>query len=110
MTPVILESPYAGDIETNLRYARACMKDCLVRQEAPLASHLLYTQPGILDDSNIIERQLGIDAGLIWGSFAAKTIVYTDLGISTGMLYGINHAIKNNRPIEYRRLASWETL
>lgn len=27
---VLLESPYAGDIEANLTYARACMRDCLL--------------------------------------------------------------------------------
>ena len=49
---VILESPYAGDVETNLRNARAAMRDCLLRGEAPYASHLLYTQPGVLDDGD----------------------------------------------------------
>ena len=47
---VILESPYAGDIERNVAYARAAMRDSLLRGEAPIASHLLYTQPGVLDD------------------------------------------------------------
>lgn len=110
MIPVILESPYAGDIELNLRYARACMRDCLIRGEAPLASHLLYTQSGILDDGDPFQRKLGIDAGLVWGTFAAKTVVYTNLGISKGMQYGIDHALKNNRVVEYRSLESWKTL
>ena len=48
---VLLESPYAGDIEANLSYARACMRDCFERGEAPFASHLLYTQMGVLDDT-----------------------------------------------------------
>ena len=38
---VIVESPYAGDIETNVAYARAALRDCLSRGEAPIASHLL---------------------------------------------------------------------
>lgn len=50
MRMVIVESPYAGDIERNVAYARACIADCLKRGEAPFASHLLYTQPGVLDD------------------------------------------------------------
>jgi len=45
MTRVIIESPYAGDIEVNLKYAKLCILDSLKRGEAPLASHLLYTQP-----------------------------------------------------------------
>ena len=50
MELVVLESPFAGNVEMNIHYARACMADCLARGEAPFASHLLYTQPGILDD------------------------------------------------------------
>jgi hypothetical protein len=63
---VILESPYAGDIERNVAYARAAMRDSLLRGEAPIASHLLYTQPGVLDDQVSDERRLGIEAGLVW--------------------------------------------
>lgn len=43
---IILESPYAGDVEGNLTYARRAMHDSLMRGEHPIASHLLYTQPG----------------------------------------------------------------
>ena len=63
MRLVIVESPYAGDVEENVRYARACLADCLARGEAPFASHLLYTQPGVLDDDVPGERALGIAAG-----------------------------------------------
>jgi hypothetical protein len=38
---VILESPYAGDVEANVAYARAAVRDSLMRGEAPIASHLL---------------------------------------------------------------------
>jgi len=42
MKKVIIESPYAGNIEQNIKYRlRACLKDSLTRGEAPLASHLL---------------------------------------------------------------------
>lgn len=104
MRLVIVESPYAGDIEANVEYARACVRDALARGEAPIASHLLYTQPGILRDEIDDERQWGIDAGLAWGSKADATVVYTDRGISTGMGYGINRATLEGRPIEYRSL------
>lgn len=53
MRRVIVESPYAGDIERNMRYLRACLADCLRRGEAPFASHAIYTQPGVLDDSEL---------------------------------------------------------
>lgn len=104
MIRVLVESPYAGDVETNLRYLRACMADCFKRGEAPFASHGLYTQPGVLDDTIPDEREIGIEAGLIWGNAADLTACYTDLGFSSGMKYGIARAEQIGRPIEYRQL------
>jgi hypothetical protein len=37
-----------------------------LRGEAPIASHLLYTQPGVLNDGVPAERAHGIEAGLAW--------------------------------------------
>lgn len=107
MIRVIIESPYAGDVETNLRYVRAAMRDCLQRGEAPFASHALYTQPGVLDDNDPEERDHGIVAGLLWGSMADKTVVYTDLGTTPGMWRGITSAVRSDRPVEYRTLPGW---
>jgi hypothetical protein len=104
MKLVILESPFGGDIEANVLYARQAVKDSLLRGEAPIATHLLYTQEGILDDSIPTERKFGIDAGLAWGKVADKTVVYIDRGISPGMEYGIQRAKDENRLIEYRSL------
>lgn len=102
MKLVIIESPYAGDIETNIEYARQCVRDSLRRGEAPIASHLLYTQPGVLGDDIPRERQWGIDAGLAWRAAAEATVVYTDRGISRGMEYGIAAAKEAGIPVEYR--------
>lgn len=85
-------------------YARLCMRDSFLRGEAPFASHLLYTQDGILDDLIAEERKLGIEAGLIWGEAAELTVVYCDYGVSRGMEMGIERAVKAGRPIEYRTL------
>jgi hypothetical protein len=101
---VIIESPYAGDIDLNLRYLRACMRDCLLRDEAPFASHGLYTMPGVLRDEIPDERMHGITAGFAWREAANATVVYTDLGTSKGMEYGIEHAKELGHPIEYRTL------
>jgi hypothetical protein len=101
---VIVESPFAGEVERNVHYARLCLHDCLMRGEAPFASHLLYTQESVLDDDIPEERELGIAAGLSWGSMAEKTVVYTDYGLSRGMKYGIERAEAIGRPIEYRQL------
>ena len=104
MRRVIVESPYAGDVEQNTEYARKCMHDCLMRGEAPFASHLLYTQPHVLDDLIPEQRNLGIEAGLAWGVVAEASVVYIDRGITSGMQKGIERANACGRLIEYRRL------
>ncbi len=106
MKRVILESPYAGDVERNLEYGRACLRDSIMRGESPIASHLLLTQPGVLDDSDQIERNIGILAGLKWCEVSDGTVVYIDHGISPGMQYGIDRATTSGKPVEYRRILS----
>jgi hypothetical protein len=108
MKLVVIESPLAAPTEegrqANRDYAKLCMRDCLARGEAPYASHLLFDQPGILDDTIPSERELGIVAGLEWGFMADLTAVYEDRGISPGMERGIQYAKDHGRPIEYRRI------
>lgn len=101
---VIIESPYAGDVASNITYARECVRDSLLRGEAPIASHLLYTQDGILNDDLPNERAHGITAGLAWRIVADASVVYTDLGISRGMEYGIEAAKLSGKTIEYRSI------
>ena len=118
MKRVIIESPYAGrgdtkgkrftDLIENEQYARRCMADALSRGEAPFASHLLYTQEGILDDEIPEERALGIEAGLIWGECADQVCVYVDRGITKGMIKGIERAVDEGREIVFRSLISGE--
>lgn len=99
---VIIESPYSGNLDKHIEYARKCVKHSLMCGENPFASHLLYTQDGILDDSNPEERQRGINAGFAWGKHADLVAVYIDYGISIGMKRGIEQALRNNINIEYR--------
>lgn len=102
MKRVIIESPYAGDIDNNVSYARLCLKDSLMRGEAPIASHLLHTQ--VLDDTIKEEREMGIKAGLEWLRVAELMAVYVDLGISKGMKSAINEASIKGIHIEYRTI------
>ncbi len=112
MRLVILESPFAGMSKSplvrwlqrraNVRYARACVRDSLLRGEAPIASHLLYTQPGVLDDTKPAERQHGIDAGLAWRARAEASVFYVDRGVSRGMEYGMVAAVKAGVQVEIR--------
>lgn len=117
MRRVIIESPFAGrgdtpearaaDAAENLRYLRAAMRDCLLRGEAPFASHALYTQPGVLDDGNPEERALGMTAGFEWRDVADVTVVYVDRGITPGMEAGIRHADLSGQTVEHRSLIEW---
>lgn len=111
MRRVIVESPYAGPdeqtIARNESYARAALSDCLARGESPFASHLLYTQPGVLDDGDPYERERGILAGFAWGETAEAIAVYIDLGNTPGMKQGIIHYQRLGIPIEYRSIPGW---
>ena len=83
MKTVIIESPYAGEISSNLQYAREAALDCLRRNESPFASHLFYTQ--FLNDKVPHERAMGIIAGFAWWEHADLIAFYTDRGWSSGM-------------------------
>lgn len=103
---VIIESPYAGDIERNTRYLRACMADSLHRGEAPIASHGPYTQPGVLDDNDPEQRALGIRAGFLWRERVPDVVTafYLDFGWSPGMLAALEHVHSLPRSWAYRKL------
>jgi hypothetical protein len=108
MRRVILESPYAGNVERNLAYARRCIRDCLTRGEAPIASHLLFTQPGILRDDVPEERALGIAAGLAWLPIADAMVVYVDHGVSESMCQAMIAAQRASLKVECRCLEAIE--
>lgn len=102
MKLVVIESPYAGNVERNLAYARLCLKHSLDRGEAPIASHLLYTQ--VLQDAIHQERSLGIAAGFAWGMQAEVVAIYEDYGISLGMTQAIQMWKAKGKTIEYRKI------
>jgi hypothetical protein len=104
MRLVVIESPFAGEIQRNLEYVRRCMADCLARGEAPYASHALYTQPGVLRDEIPAERTLGIEAGFAWWRVADAIIFYEDYGYSRGMEASFAKATSECRAFETRRI------
>lgn len=108
MKRVAIESPFHHNDpavkQVFLNYARAAVRDSLRHAEAPIASHLLYTQEGILRDSVASERAWGIEAGFTWNAFAEAVVVYSDFGISSGMAKGITFAEMHNIPVEYRTI------
>jgi len=104
MKLVVIESPYAGDVEGNVAYARQCLRHSLDQGEAPFASHLLYTQPTVLDDTVERERLRGIQAGYEWMEAADIVAFYIDRGWSPGMLKALKMARMLHKVIEVRAL------
>lgn len=106
---VVIESPLAGNVvhtmEVNIEYLKRCIRDCLLRGEAPMASHGLYAQPGVFDDAKPEERKIGMEAG--WAFYhvpGVRCVVYDELGVSPGMEAGIAYAKAQGVPVEYRNL------
>ena len=62
MKLVYICSPYAGDVESNVRFAKAACRYAMKQGCAPVAVHLLY--PRILNDAVSSERKAGIRMGL----------------------------------------------
>lgn len=108
MRLVIIESPYGNanpcEIGANVEYARAAVRDAVLKGESPIASHLLFTQPGILRDEVAAERALGIAAGLAWRRTADASLFYTDRGWSRGMLAALESAADAGAIFELRSL------
>lgn len=102
--PVIIESPYAGDVARNKAYLQRCIRDCIARGESPYASHQMLTDA--LDDTNPAEREQGIKAGFAWRAMSLYTVVYIDYGTSRGMQCGIEAAHEIQHPIEYRKIGT----
>ncbi len=108
MTTAVLESPFAGDVERNLAYARACMGWMIRNGYALFASHLLYTQEGVLDDDVPEERTLGIEAGLMLGRQMQVALLFVDLGVSSGMKRALEYNEEVGRECVRAKLADMD--
>lgn len=104
MKLVIIESPYRGEVLRNEQYARRALHHSITEGEAPFASHLLYTQKGILNDAERNDRELGIRLGLAWSHVADLHVFYTDRGWSSGMLSARDFCRRTHQTYEYRAL------
>jgi hypothetical protein len=126
---VIVESPYAPPkgatpeqaaiaLARNLAYVRAAMHDCFSRGEVPFASHALFTQEGVLDDTVPAQRKQGIEGGFFIAQalhaasgmspsfFSFMRAFYSDRGFSSGMMFGKSDAIAGGQDYEVRFLGS----
>ena len=62
MKLIYVASPYAGDAEKNIEFAKKACRHVMEQGHAFFAPHLLY--PQLLDDSVPAERQAGLDMGI----------------------------------------------
>lgn len=61
MKLIYIASPYAGDINKNVAFARSACRYAIDQGHTPIAVHLLY--PQMLDDSDPAERETGLRLG-----------------------------------------------
>ena len=94
MKSVFVCSAYQGSND-NLELAKVYCKFVFENGDAPFAPHLIY--PQFLDDSNVAERFLGIEAGLVFLGRCEEIWVFTKNGLVTdGMRKEICYATAND--------------
>ena len=99
MPLVYICSRYAGDVEMNKKKAIRFCRYAIGEGCIPVASHLLY--PQMLDDSDPVQRQLGLYFGLVLLGRCNQLWVLNDGGISPGMEAEIKKAKQRNMTIRW---------
>lgn len=89
MAKIYVCSPYSGDIERNIGYARELCRKVVLQGDIPIAPHLYFTQ--FLDDTSAKERELGMAIGLDLLEQCDGIIVGCKYGISKGMAKEIEY-------------------
>jgi hypothetical protein len=106
MIKTIIESPFQGNVAENIEYLQECIRHSLSLEEAPFASHQMYTSA--LDDTKLEERSAGINAGYEWMKLASFVAFYVDKGMSDGMHQALDKALELKKSIIFRRLLRGE--
>lgn len=103
---VVIETPFAGDIERNMRFAMWCLRAAWqVDRVHGFATHLVC--PWFLDDMDPDERQTGIDWEWAWQPGVPHWF-FTDLAFSTGMRSARKICSTMGIPIRDTRLEIYE--
>lgn len=95
---VYICSPYAGEIEKNVKAAQEYSRFAVEKGYIPIAPHLLF--PQFLNDANPKERQLGLFFGNALMSKCSEVWVFGSR-ISAGMEAEINRAKWKNYRLRY---------
>lgn len=95
---VFICSPYAGDIEKNVKAAREYCRFAVGKGYIPVAPHLLF--PQFMNDADPLERELGLFFGNALMSKCSEVWVFGS-NISTGMQAEIKRARWKNYRLRY---------
>lgn len=95
---VYICSPYSGDVAGNVENARRYSRFTFEQGYIPIAPHLLFTQ--FLDDSDPMEREMGMHFGNVLMSLCREVWVFGD-AISAGMETEIKRARWKNYRLRY---------
>ncbi|MFI3255258.1 MAG: DUF4406 domain-containing protein [Eubacteriales bacterium] len=93
---IYVASPYAGDVEKNVTFAKDACEFTRQQGHAFFAPHLFYTQ--LLDDSVPEQREQGLKMGITALDRSDELWVFGRT-ISTGMKKEIEYAQKKGIPI-----------
>jgi len=102
MSTVFIESPYAGDVAANEEYATKAMLTELEKGNAPIVTHLLWTQ--VWDDMDQTTRERALQNCRKVRRQCDGVVFYLDRGISHGMRRSIHEAVRDGLEI------SWEII
>lgn len=95
---VYICSPYAGDIEGNIKRACNFCRFALEENCIPIAPHLMF--PQFMDDTNPEERELAIFMNIVLMGKCSEVWVLGDT-ISGGMKREIDKAKKRRQKVRY---------
>jgi hypothetical protein len=95
---VYICSPYAGDVDENVKNARRYSRFAVDKGYLPITPHLLFTQ--FLDDGLQRERDLGMFFGIVLMSKCSEVWVFGDY-ISSGMKTEIEIAERKGYNVKY---------
>ncbi len=95
---VYICSPYAGDVEENLRRARQYSRYAVFQGAIPVTPHLLY--PQFLQDAEPAEREIGTECAMALLALCDELWAFGDR-ISKGMAAEIEYAKKAYIPVRY---------
>lgn len=95
---VFICSPYAGDIEWNVRKAQGYCRYAVSKNHIPIAPHLLF--PQFLEEDDQEQRILGIFFGMVLMGKCSEVWVFGGK-LTKGMSVEIEKAKQRGLPIRY---------